>query len=150
MNKVFILVLVLGIGGIAAFSGCSKDHTYTNYYMKAYIGSTQFEAGNCMASISGTTLAIQSLNNSAPILSYPYFEIAIQNWFGALGTYNLATVLGHPHMIFYNSATDHKISMYGTVTINAVNDNLISGTFQYTNTDTVTISSGTFTAKVYK
>ncbi len=150
MNKVFILVLVLVVGGMAIFSGCSKDHTYTSYYMKANIGANQFEAGNCMASMSGTTLVVQSLNNTAPILSYPYFELSIQNWFSALGTYNLDSFYGHPHMFFYNSALEYKKSMYGTVTINASNTNLVSGTFQYTNTDTVAISSGTFTAKVYK
>ncbi len=150
MNKVFILVSVLFIGGMAAFSGCIKDHTYTNYYMKANIGPNQFETGNCMASISGTTLAVQSLNNSAPILSYPYMELSIPNWIGALGSYYLDSVYGHPHMIYYNSAVEKKISMYGYVTINAVTENLISGIFYYTNTDTVSVSEGAFTAKIYK
>jgi len=151
MNKVIFLLLVLGITVSVTFLGCSKSNTSnTTYSMSAQIGPNTYATGNCLAKLTGTTMLINGLSGSSNDPTIPYLQIAIPNWQGVLGQYTVDSFPTHPHIVYYTSATTSEISMYGVLTINSVTTTLISGTFLCTTKDTVNITSGLFTASVFK
>jgi hypothetical protein len=151
MNKLIALLFFWGIGISAVFSGCKRSiTTNSTYSMNAKVGTSEYVNNNCMAVISDHTLVIEGLGSTSPFPTYPYIAIAIPTWFGAGGPYALDSFLGHPNLRYFSDASNYKISMYGTVTINSVSSELITGTFYCTTKDTTEITKGAFTAKVFK
>ncbi len=150
MNKLLTLLLLLGIGSSAIFLGCSKAKTNTSYSMKFKIGEEQYSTPNCAAVLTDNTLVIEGLNTSSPFPTYPYLAIAIPRWHKATGPYVLDSTLGSPNARYLTDANTYKISMYGTLIINAVSDETISGTFTFTTKDTTVFEKGSFTAKMFK
>ena len=152
MNRVITLLLLIGITISASFFGCKRSVTSNNTYsMKAKIGSTDvYTAPNCLAVINASSMVIEGLAGSAPFPSYPYIELVIPNWYGSQGPYPVDSLLGHPHIRYYIDADHTKISWYGSIIINSVSTEIITGTFTCTTQDTTLISEGAFTAKVFK
>ncbi|MCD6013639.1 MAG: hypothetical protein K0Q79_3501 [Flavipsychrobacter sp.] len=118
--------------------------------MKAKIDGQEYNNANCMAVLVDHTLVIEGLGSSSPFPTYPYIAIAIPTWFGATGPYPLDSLLGHPNLRYFDAPNNYRISEYGTVTINSVSSELITGTFFCTTKDTTEITSGAFTAKIFK
>ncbi len=150
MNKLLTLLLLLGISVSAVFLGCNKGTTNTTYTMKAKIGEEQYSTPNCAAVLVDNTLVIEGLNTSSPFPTYPYIAISIPRWHKATGPYILDSMLGNNNARYLTDPNTYKISMYGSLIINAISEETISGTFSFTTKDTTVFEKGTFTAKVFK
>jgi hypothetical protein len=144
--KKFLSLSAVALMGMALISSCSKSSSSTSssYSMKATVNGAAFNGTNCIATISGTTLALNGGSYTTATPTYPYFTIGIENYSG-VGTYALNGSTSNIAGID-SSASSVLASAYGTVTITSVSPNIV-GTFSFTLSDSTKVTSGTFTAK---
>ncbi len=145
MKKLFIYVALL-VSGAAAITGCTKksDSSTPTYSMKATVGSGAFNGSSCIAVLSGTNLSVVGGPFVNGVASYPNVSITILNYTGT-GTYTiqLGSTTNLNTASYYTSMTQAAPAAYGSVTVNATSP--MTGTFNFTLTDSTKITNGTFT-----
>jgi hypothetical protein len=143
-----ITLLAIAFFSLITFISCNKNTAVPAYSMKAKVGSDDYYNGNCQAIIMGGTLVIQGLNSNSPFPGYPYIELTIPDWIGLQGQYWIDSSSTNNHARYYADAATVKTSAYGRIIINSVSDRIISGTFNFTTTDSLDVSAGTFVAGI--
>jgi hypothetical protein len=143
-----ITLLAIAFLSMIMFISCNKNTEVPAYSMKAKVGTDDYNNGNCQAIIMGTTLVIQGLNSSSPFPGYPYIELTIPDWIGLPARYWMDSSTTNNHARYFVDASTIKKSAYGSIIINSVSDRIISGSFNFTTTDTLDITGGTFVAKI--
>jgi hypothetical protein len=143
MKKLLTIANTLMLGA-ALLGGCTKSSTSgTNYTMSATVAGAAFSGGT-LCTLSGTTLSVWgSKTFTASTPSYPYINFIVSNYTGN-GTYTIAP-LGTNVASYIASMTSASQVSYGTITITATSP--ITGTFNFTCTDSTKITGGNFTAK---
>ena len=155
MNKC-ITLLSIAIFGMVSFVSCNKNTSVPGYSMKAslitYTDSTTnseaYNNGNCQAVIVGTTMVVQGLSSNSTFPNYPYIELVFPYWSGVLGRYWLDSAATSYHARYWVDAVHLRTSSYGNIIINSASDRIISGSFNFTTLDSLTVSDGTFVARV--
>jgi len=149
MKKILTIAAIAMIG-LLTFAGCSKKSSSgPSYYMKATLGSSAYNAGNCIASSNGAGgLTITGLGGSSTSPTPPYVSVEIVTWSNAAGTFNFDSTMTTNFAQYILSDTTSKISKSGSVIVNTVSSTVVTGTFTFTCTDGTVVSGGTFSAKV--
>lgn len=152
--KRILTAIFLMIAGTAIFSGCKKSDSSPSYKMTATLASTAFNntsfssdsstftAGSgsgwvCLISSGG----ISTTGVGIKLYLYTYNGVGTYSLDGSGSNYQVGTV-----------SYDGNVS--GSITITSVSSTAVSGTFYFTGESnnspitTVTVSNGSFTAKV--
>ncbi len=148
--KINIALLAIALFSFAFISGCHKGGYGVSYSMKATIGSNTYEAPNCIARPSGSSMIIYGMNNTSSTAtspSIPYLSITIVNWHEALDTFYFDSTLTKNVAAYWPSSSQTSYSKTGEVYINTLNSDNISGVFQIVCSDGSKITDGSFTAK---
>lgn len=150
MKKILVFAGIAMIA-LATFAGCTKKSDSPSYFMKATLGATAYNAGNCIASTSplGTGIVVSGLGGGSTTPTYPYVSLIISSFANATGTFSFDSTQATNYAQYLTSTTAYKISKSGTVTITSTSASTVSGTFSFTCTDGTSVSGGSFTAKRY-
>ncbi len=148
--KKAVLVLGIAIAGLATITGCSKNQQYVttiNPSMTADIGGYKFVA----SSVRPATIDTQVFDSSTTLIitgytsdkANPYDKIvlSIANYKGLTGTFSI--VAGQAGATFYNGASIGR-ALGGIVAVTAINDNTITGYFNFNTDDGITLTNGKF------
>jgi len=150
MKKIIIIVIVAFLG-FTTFSGCtrssSSSSTSTTGSMTATIGSTAMNGTICVASEVSGALGISGSTVTSGVGGPPQINFTITNWSGGTGSVTLGSSSASNFAEYIQSSSSLALfSTSGTLNINSVSTTNISGTFSFTLSTGVTVSSGTFSA----
>jgi len=150
MNKKLVSIAIFATC-ISALISCSKKSsspavvtpvTTSPYFMKATINGSSFNAYTIetdTASGLRVTLGYESQTSA-----FPYINLSITAT--AIGTYSID---GFDALAQIDSSASSGAvnASYGSITISAINDTAVTGTFYFTCTDSTRVTNGTFYAK---
>jgi hypothetical protein len=146
--KRILTIALIAIAGVSAFCSCSKKSSSPSYTMTASLGSSAYNAPNCIAVPTGTTMVIEGIGGTGTVATFPYVQLIIANWATKTGTYSFDSTLAGSYAQYLLNSTTIKISKSGSVVVTSASATTISGTFSFTCTDGTTVTGGTFTATV--
>lgn len=144
--KINTALLVAAFLLITAFLACKKGGSGVSYNMQATIGTNSYSVNNCAAIPLGTSLLIEGLGSQSLNPTYPCITINIGDWNELADTFFFDSSMLHNYAKYNFDKFTYELSASGLVYINTVNQNSISGTFDFICTvgDTV---KGTFVAQ---
>ena len=146
MKKLF-LIAATSIVAFSAITSCKKSDSSPSYSMKATIGSTSFNATNCVAIATGGALSISGWTGTTTTAAAPMMSITILSWNSGTQTVAFDSTGATGSEAYTPSTTSSLPAKTGTVSITSVSSTAISGTYSFTATDGTAITGGTFTAK---
>ena len=153
MKRILTITAIAAIG-FAAFTGCKKSSSgaSSTYNMKATIGSTAYNAPNCLAVQTGTQMVIEGLGGTSTVPTFPYMALILTNWNSGIvtATFNFDSTMLKNYAQYLSSSTSAIISKTGSVNVTSVTSTAVSGNFSFTGTDGTVVSGGTFTAQIQK
>lgn len=127
--------------------GCKKPATNPSVYMKATINGQTFFGSNCVSTVANNYLFINGGNLTDTIgpSQFPQINLILNTSGSTLtGTYVIDGVNNKAKL---DSAIYVEYSSYsGTVTISSAKASYISGSFQFTCSDSTKVTNGAFTA----
>lgn len=142
-NLAFIALTLMGL---AMFYSCKKSSSGGSpvYPLTATVNGTAFNAQNCIALATDSSLDIYGGNFKGSIPVYPFVLVSILKYKG-VGTYDLGTNwIAMGYVDSSNSA--QPASLRGTLVITAATPDII-GTFSFACNDSTKVTSGSFKAK---
>lgn len=147
LNVTLLAILFITLG-VAA--GCKKGGYGMAYSMKATIGTNTYEAPNCLARPSGSSMLIYGVNTTATNItkpSIPYISITIANWHETLDSFYFDSTLGNHIAQYIPAAGQVLTAKSGLIKFNTINQDNMSGVFQFVCADGTKVSEGQFTAR---
>jgi|GEM_PF-1215110 len=154
MKKAILSVVVL-LGCIALFSGCIKNRPYITTIdpsMTATIGAYNFTATTVVPSTldtqSQTKGKVDSVENlfitghsSDLVYTRDKIVLNVTRFDGLTGTFSI--IKGEAWAEYYHNGV-HSPALNGIVSITRITSTAIIGYFNFTTTDGITVSNGTF------
>ncbi|MCW3122133.1 MAG: hypothetical protein JWQ38_1625 [Flavipsychrobacter sp.] len=145
MKKMSALLVVV-MAFLLIFSGCKKKETKPSYYIRATVGTTDYDVSECIALSSGNTTIIKGANATATS-TYSYIGLSLQKTSLLPGdTIRFVKSPASFANVYYTSGSS-SVSHTGTVIITEMTGNSLSGTFIFTCTDGTTVTGGIFNAE---
>jgi hypothetical protein len=152
--KINIALIAVAFFAVAAMFGCNKSGgSGVQYGMNADFNnpitsaSFTYNVTNCLATQVGTSMLIEGLGSTSITPTYPYIAISIANWHDATDTFKFDTGAAYTFARYYSDANNYLVSKTGLVFIRSINDQTMSGTFQFVCTDGTLVTNGTFLAR---
>ncbi len=144
MKKTSALLSVV-MAVLFIFSGCKKKETEPAYYIRATVGSTDYDVPGCIVLSSGNTTIIKGAQATATS-PYAYIALSIQKATLIPGDILFVKNPGSFANVYYTSGSS-SVSYTGTVTITETTGSTVSGTFLFNCTDGTTVTNGVFNAE---
>jgi len=145
MKKTSALLLVV-MAALFIFSGCKKKESEPSYYIKATVGTTDYDVPECIAFSSGNATIIKGAKETATS-AYTYIALSIQKATLIPGDTILFVKSPSSFANVYYTSGSSSVSHTGTVIVTETTGSTVSGTFTFICTDGTTVTDGMFNAQ---